>query len=398
MSLSLRIYGPVLASGGFVEDITKNIVGYRRSIRAQGGYWQGEFTMVGDIKYLARYFYQYLGFHFDERSGGKTTWEGMIYEMELSTGGTTRRRSLDMLYNHVRVRYIDTANEIALTSAASDTTSIAQYGRREQIWPIDGQDQTPAEAVRDTILQEYAYPYARTTGVTIGEDEGASLLVRVCGYAFTANWRYESAGDDTDDDLSTWINEIVTTDCEFLNVGKIESNTLQVRKETRVDMRAWDVITKMLEMGISDAPARVYVDNGRYFNYETISTTPQYFKRGDGLYGSAGANAQINPWQIRPAVVRDLTYPVSKVELGAWLTDARDWYVSEIEVWLISDDEIKIVLKSEEYEESEILAAQDAYQEQIRRLVESEKETKRAEWLAEKARRKKRRKEAGYDW
>ncbi|MHC4412292.1 MAG: hypothetical protein ACYSW6_04850 [Planctomycetota bacterium] len=372
MSLSLRVHSRVLDNQGFIEDVTTSAIGWRRSIRAQGGYWQGEFSLTGDIQYLARWFYQFLGFHFIERSAGRNTWEGLIYEMDFTTTGVTRRRSLDMLYNNVKVRYIDTNNEIALTTAASDSDSISTYGQRDQIWPIDGQDLTAAAAVRDSILQEYMYPYGRTVGTTIGEESESSLIVRVCGYAFTANWRYETAGDNTDDNLSDWLSEIITTDCEFLNVGKIESNTLQVRKETRVEMRAWDVITKMLEMGNSDQPVRAYVDNDRYFNYETIDTTPQYFKRGDGLYGSAGSNLAINPWQVRPAVVRDLTYPVSKVELGAWLDDARDWYISEVEVWDVGDGETKLVLKSEEYEESEILTAQEVYQEMIRRMKERE--------------------------
>lgn len=372
MSLTLRIHGSVLGSGGFVEDITSKAIGWRRSIRAQGGYWQGEFSLTGDVQYLARWFYQYLGYHIDERATGRTSWEGMIYEMDFTTAGVSRRRSLDMLYNSIRVRYIDTNNEIALTTAASDSTSIGMYGQRDQIWPVDGQDQAAAEAVRDSILQEYMYPYARTVGTTIGEQGETSLLVRVCGYSFTGNWRYETAGDNTDDNLSDWLSEIISTDCEFLSVGKIESNTLQVRKETRIDMRAWDVITKLLEMGSSDQPVRAYVDNERRFNYETIDTTPQYFKRGDGLFGSAGANLEINPWQVHPAVVRDLTYPVSKVELGAWLDDARDWYISEVEVWDLGEGETKLVLKSEEYEESEILIAQEAYQEMIRRMRERE--------------------------
>ena len=128
MSLTLRIHGSVLGSGGFIKDITSKAIGWRRSIRAQGGYWQGEFSLTGDIQYLARYFYQYLGYHIDERSAGRTSWEGLIYEMDFTTAGVTRRRSLDMLYNNVKVRYIDTDNEIALTVATSDSARMRPMG------------------------------------------------------------------------------------------------------------------------------------------------------------------------------------------------------------------------------------------------------------------------------
>ena len=127
MSLTLRIHGSVLGSGGFIEDITAKAIGWRRSIRAQGGYWQGEFSLTGDIQYLSTWFYQYLGYHIDEASAGKTTWEGLIYEIDLSIQGSTKRRSLDTMLNNWRVRYINTENEIALTTAASNSTSISVW-------------------------------------------------------------------------------------------------------------------------------------------------------------------------------------------------------------------------------------------------------------------------------
>lgn len=346
--------------------------GWRRSIRGVGGYWQGEFTLYGDLSDLAHFFYHNLGCHLEEHSGGHKTWEGIIYEMELTTDGTTRRRTFDTTFNHVRVRYRDTENNVALTGAVSNTASIQAFGQREQIWPLDGQDQTASETVRDSLLSEYQWPRARTTGTTLGLVGDSSLFVRACGYVFTANWRYESAGDDTDDDLSTWVEEIVTTDCPFLNVGKIQSNTESVRKETRIEMRAWDVITKMLELGINDGsndvPARAYVDNERYFYYEQIKTTPNYFKRGGGFYTAAGSRIEADPWQVKPAVVRDLTYPIQTFEIDSWLTDARDWYMSEVDVWDNGDGTARLVPKGEEFEESDILTAQEAYKQQLKRL------------------------------
>jgi hypothetical protein len=309
---------------------------------------------------------------------GHKTWEGLIYEMELTTDGTSRRRTLDSLFNHVRVRYRTPENTVALTDAVSSVASIQAFGRREQIWPLDGQDTTPAETVRDSILSDFQWPRARTTGTTLGLVGEASLFIRVCGYAFTANWRYESAGDDTDDDLSTWLSEIIATDCPFLTVGKIQSNTTQVRKETRIEMRAWDVITKMLELGINDGsndvPARIYVDNERYFYYEQIRTTPLYFKRGGGFYTAAGSNIEANPWAVKPAVVRDLTYPLQTFEIDAWLADARDWYMSEVDVWDNEDGTARLVPKAEEFEESDILIAQDAYKQQLIRLRAEDQE------------------------
>ena len=388
MTYSLRVMSQVIRSTSNprtiidvtpdwqTPDVPMKARGWRRSIRGVGGYWQGEFTLYGDLSDLAHFFYHNLSCHVEEYSGGHKTWEGMVYEMELTTDGTSRRRTFDTLYNHVRVRYRTPDNTIALTSAVSNTASIQVHGRREQIWPLDGQDTTPAETVRDSILSDFQWPRARTTGTTLGLVGEASLFVRVCGYVFTANWRYESAGDDTDDDLSTWMSEIISTDCPFLTEGKIQSNTTQVRKETRIEMRAWDVITKLLELGISDGsndvPARVYVDNGRYFYYEQIRTEPNYFKRGGGFYTAAGSNIETDPWQVKPAVVRDLTYPLKSYEIDSWLTDARDYYMSEVDVWDNEDGTARLIPTAEEFEESDILIAQEAYKQQLIRMKAAE--------------------------
>ena len=385
MTFALLVFSPIIrASGkpGKLIDVSPNwkypdvpmkARGWRRSIRGFGGYWQGEFTLYGNTNDLAHFFYHNLGGHIEERSGGKKTWEGLIYEMELTTDGSTRRRTFDSMYNHVRVQYYDTNNELNITSAATNDGSIQTYGRRELIWPLDSQDQTPAENVRDKLLQELAYPRAKTAGTELGIVGDASLFVRACGYVFTANWRYESAGDDTDDDLSTWVEEIIATDCtDFLQQGRVQANTDPVRKETRIEMRAWDVITKMLEIGIDDGtnqvPARAYVDNERFLHYEEINTTPVYFKRGGGFYTAAGARTEANPWQVKPAVVRDLTYPIQTFELDAWLDDARDWYMNEVDVWDNQDGTAGLIPKGEEFNESDILTAQENYKRQIQRM------------------------------
>ena len=115
MSVSLRIFPPLLVGTGSALDVTGDILGWRRSIRGRGGYWQGDFSLVGPEKDLARLFYEYLGGHFEERSNGVKTWEGMIYEMDLTYPTplgkeafmVTRRRSLDLLYNYVTGKWTD---------------------------------------------------------------------------------------------------------------------------------------------------------------------------------------------------------------------------------------------------------------------------------------------------
>jgi hypothetical protein len=56
-----------------------------------------------------------------------------------------------------------------------------------------------------------------------------------------------------------------------------------------------------------------------------------------------------------------MSWPVSAYDKGSWLLDGRDFYIEEVEV---SDPGV-LVLKTDLFEESEILAAQQAYQIQL---------------------------------
>lgn len=361
--LSLRLYEPVLYSTTFLEDISlEAVLSWRRSTRRMGGYWRGSFTLAGDKSRLAKFFYERLGCHLVERWQGMPTWEGMIYEMDLTIGGTTRRRSLDLMANYVTASYFNAVNIAQSTDPASNANSIKWFGRREELLSLDGYTQTTAETARDTYLKEHAWPWARPVGA--GQVMDNELVVTVCGYAFTANWRYETVGDGTNANVSDYISELITTDCEWLQSGRIGTNTLQVKKDTSIPERVYDVIAEQTGLGDANgAPWRFYVDNDRRANYQLIGTTPEYFLRGGKVYAAAGGSQEIAPWIVRPAVVRDMSYPVSKWDYSGWLGDARDFYIEEVEAGPGG-----LVLKTELFEEGEIMAAQAAYQSQLDRV------------------------------
>jgi len=108
------------------------------------------------------------------------------------------------------------------------------------------------------------------------------LNVDCAGYIFAGQDKFVSAGDSTMANASAWINSIVTTDlAEFLSVGLIRTNTLQVKQEANIDQRAWDEIIKVLKLGdASGNPWRFYVGPDRKVYYEQIDTTPRYYARG----------------------------------------------------------------------------------------------------------------------
>lgn len=196
---SLRVFSNVLDSAGavFIEDLT-GLGNWKRSIRGNGGSWQGSITMRGTIVELADKFYTWLGYDVQERCGGTRTWGGLIYEMELSYAGVKRRRSLDLLANYVSVYYIDPVRAEHQTSWASQTQSIARYGRKEEIEWLDDMTEPAAEALRDRILAESAWPWARP--LSLSSPGEAELTLVVCGYCFTANWRYTTRTTELDNE------------------------------------------------------------------------------------------------------------------------------------------------------------------------------------------------------
>jgi len=353
--------------------------GWTRSIRSIGGYWQGEFTLSGKPQELANFFYNNLSCHLEEWSHGFKTWEGLIYEMELVTYGGSRRRSLDDMYNSVQVRYMDPeTDEVKMTSVATNDLSIMQYGRRGIIFPMAGQKQTFAGHLRDKILAESAFPWARPINKKTGEEGTATLLVRACGYVFTANWRIESASNNSSDQVSDWIILIIRANCPLLKEGMFTRNEELAWKKNPSYMRAWDVITKLLEVGIDEKPARIYVDNDRYVYYEKIDTLPKYYNRGGMLFGSANSLHELDPWSVKPAVVRDSEYPMFVAEPGNWLSDNRDWYMSEVVVSDNGDGTVRLDPRSEDYEEADILSNLDQMREQFQRYKEEKKADKKA--------------------
>lgn len=359
MNYQLLLYSSVKQGGGFIADITRAAQGWRRSIRMQGGFWQGSFRISAELPLLQEWFYNRLGAHVQERSGGMVSWAGMVYEMELAAGGVRRRRSLDDMSNAVAVLPANWNTRLSSLSWSTQAQSVARYGRKETlITKYSSATQATAQAAR--MLEERAYPWPRA--VAVGTGNAASLDVTVCGYVFAANWRYidpqGSYWDGTQsENISAWLKRLADAyAAEYLTTTKISTNTVQHQKMIEAPVRCWDYLQELVEVGDADGdPWRLYVDSGRRLNYEQIDLTPYYWLRHDGLYLSAGGQKVVNPYLLRPGVLRDLQYPQARTEPGSMLADARDILIDEVEVNAAGQAN----LRTAEYSLTDLLALQD---------------------------------------
>ena len=122
--------------------------------------------------------------------------DSKVIDSRSINGGVRRRRSLDLLANYASIYYVDPVRVEHQTSWASQTQSINRYGRKEEIDWLDDMTQPAAEAQRDRMLAEYAWPWPRP--VSVQTDTKAVLTVIACGYVFTANWRFTTQDSEFD--------------------------------------------------------------------------------------------------------------------------------------------------------------------------------------------------------
>ena len=92
----------------FQEKILTPIASnWRRSSLAVGGFWEGSFTIKDQPRSeITNYFDQWIGYHLVERSFGKRSWEGIIWQMDLLLDGINYRRSLDVEWWANRVKAV----------------------------------------------------------------------------------------------------------------------------------------------------------------------------------------------------------------------------------------------------------------------------------------------------
>jgi hypothetical protein len=310
--------------------------------------------------YLREWFENRLGYRHVESIGGAVTWEGIIWTLDLSLDGIAERYDMAEIFNAVQSIYRDSAGAQQTTSWYIDQDSIDRYGRRELILVLDHVAAAEATAQAETTLALKSQPVV--TPIAIDPELEDRLKVTAVGESFTMNNRYVTAGDGTTDDISTYVTEIINTDCDNIDPGVIESNTLQILKETDLPIRAWDLLLRLAESGdASDNPWRLTVGGG-YASYQQADNTPLYEWRGrnPGLTSRLGGQSD---WQLQPGVLRNLTRRQRTLPTGTFFDDGRDSIIGEV---VMGDHMPFPQLKPEDAIEDEI----ESGQRYFRRILE----------------------------
>lgn len=334
---NLLLYDRLAASmDGYHGNITAIASTWRRSIQAKGGFWTGDFKVTErDVTRgeLVDFYNDWIGRRLIEKSYGITTWEGEITQLRLTIDGVTWLRSMDTARWHNRVKILWGGGE---TAWAENTDSTGLYGDSEYIEQAPSMyNQTAAEARRDRLLAQDAYPRSRAQeGLVIDparEVEGDGLSITCAGYVFSMNRRYR----ETDTAPANASAQVITLvgESEYVTLGRWDANTLQVPISTGgLPTPLWDLLQEIIVMGDAsgnDWIGGVYED--REFDYLAAKTSVSHYWRGGQLYEIGGTN--VIPTHARPDMLIELVgAPRGRTLPGAEIWDQPNRvYIEEVE-------------------------------------------------------------------
>ena len=148
----------------------------------------------------------------------------------------------------------------------------------------------------------------------------------------------------------------------------ISENRLQVKRDYGTPTKAWDRLADLARLGDSSGNNyKIFCGPNRVVSYEAVETTPtRYYKEG-GIYAamSAQAESKQNPWLVRPAMVRDLSWPIKRVLYDQFYEQSNDIYMETVEM----GQESGFTWRTERFDEAELLNRQREYERWLSKQV-----------------------------
>jgi len=338
--MSLVISNKPTASEALYQNIDHLADNWRRTTRAVGGYWTGSFKIQrGSMMEWTEYYNTWMGNVITESTYGITSWEGIVWQLDLVKNGINYRRTFDpaLWHNKVNVTYTDENGIQQNTGTIENTSSSDIYGLMVMDYVAGGMSSAGATALRARALAQYAWPVSRTAGgITVGEGKPSAnsdgLYITATGFWSTLNWRVYTS-DIIATAASTALGTLIGT-AEFVTAGRVETNALSINSEgDNISQRVGDLVQEIVVQG--DASGNVWkggVYADKKFVYEQAPTAVEYVYRDGILYNQAGGI--VVPELLEPGFyVRDTNAPTGTQPPGTsnvW-DDPQVSYCDEVE-------------------------------------------------------------------
>ena len=337
-----------------VRSITDIVTAFNYTMRAYGGFATAQVMITCDEVTA----YQMLNDHIGRRivfqnplspDSDWEVWEGMIYTVTVDDGNTSTSRSLQDVFNSVRVQYssIDTTvtppilGIQALTAASADTTSSGKYGVRQLVRNTGGSTSVLATALAAQILKDYKNPRATSAGATLGVTSPGVLAVRIecIGFMEQLNHRYYSNAATSSVTLDTIIKAVLTSVSQFANTDQtnILANTYtrgQYQADATIDARTY--IDLLCSLGDGATARRVFYgfyEQRKFYTTVESTTADYYIKKRDSGYRCYDAvnGGEVMPWLIRPGKIASMIDLLPDgVTYSTTLDDVRQFVIGEV--------------------------------------------------------------------
>lgn len=378
------MYEKLLEGGGHYLHLDGLAEEWVRSTGFSVGPLIGTFKITGGDRTLYEdIFYNKLGAHIEESSGGVLTWAGFIWEIDLITfdksewtrrgkRGKRLRRSYEWLYNKVMAKYTNPISDVTgETSWYSDTRSQGRYGIREEILYLE-KAQSDAEDAAQEFLELSASAAPRLVAFEEDVDE-PYLEITVSGYAPFLNFLFTGTLDNSLSTIGDWIEDIFDTDIQSptLIKGAVEGNTNAIYQAQHEDMRAWELLEDLLVLrGPSNERYYIEVSPNRVISYREWINEPIGLFWNGRFVDRAFRDLEENPRLIPPGIYRDTSALSNLAALGAsdpWFQQRADFLLEVVEV----DDKDRFIPRLGLYEEEEALRTFVYTEEQLEDIVDA---------------------------
>jgi len=342
------------ASMAFVENITTKVDGvFSWTIEAFGGFATAHFEMMvseADAWTMLQRIGKRVAFLSpDAPDSSLLCWEGMISTVNIDDGGATISRSLENVYNHVRVNYTgvdDTVDPPQTagyegTDGADDLASQALYGRRDLLYQAGtvGGGATTAlrriargNRIRDLFLAQFANPRAGTTTLRRGGGSSVSSMrvsVDCVGFAQELAVKFHGETDITVVTVDTIIKSILANtnygtylgypiapaytlgwklDFISTDTSGVTANTITTSRYNFTDKTTRTYLDELMRLGDGATGRRTFwgvYENRKFFTTVEPSSYDYITRRSDSseaIYDRR-TGAIVPPWLVRPAKV-----------------------------------------------------------------------------------------------
>lgn len=306
-----RIIGGTYYTQGTLD---REILSYAHTINSFGGFDTLRISIALTFDKIEEWISGGIGKHMEVRnSSGSIVWEGLVEKLTITAGAmSVTLGPLTEIANRVLVTFTDIDNNVANVQGTADETLLAEhttsqklYGIIEKILSGGTLGRNEANDVRDTYLQDNAFP--RTSfSFNFSPGAGASPIINIecVGYSrfldlfsynnVTAN--FYTGTEKITDVLAADPNSVVDSQ-------RLDTNAIGAFEYDNNNRTGLTVIKEVVNTGDGSGNRWLfYMDEGRTAYYKAVPEEIYY------LYRLRSGNNKITtyngttvaPWDVRP--------------------------------------------------------------------------------------------------